>query len=161
MSVNREKPHVMVLPEDDANRQIANGFLQKINPLKHRQIQVLNEAGGWAHVRDSFTSTHNAAMKLWPERLMVLLVDFDESPTRVEDVKAEVDPGVVERVFVLGCYQEPENMKAAGLGSFETIGQKLATDCSEKTTQTWNHRLLQHNTKELERMNSTLRKILF
>ena len=27
MSVNVYKPHVLVLPEDDADRQIANGFL--------------------------------------------------------------------------------------------------------------------------------------
>jgi hypothetical protein len=27
MSVNKYHPHVLVLPEDDANRQLANGFL--------------------------------------------------------------------------------------------------------------------------------------
>jgi hypothetical protein len=27
MAVNRYKPHIYVVPEDDANRQIANGFL--------------------------------------------------------------------------------------------------------------------------------------
>ena len=27
MSVNKYQPHVLVLPEDDANRQLANGFL--------------------------------------------------------------------------------------------------------------------------------------
>lgn len=26
MSVNKERPHVLILPEDDANRQLANGF---------------------------------------------------------------------------------------------------------------------------------------
>lgn len=28
MSVNRERPHVWVMPEDDANRQLVNGFLK-------------------------------------------------------------------------------------------------------------------------------------
>ena len=38
--MNRYKPHVLVVPEDDANRQLANGFLQ--NPaLNLRAIQVL------------------------------------------------------------------------------------------------------------------------
>lgn len=158
MSVNSYKPHVLVLPEDDANRQIANGFLLKV--IKLRSIQILTEAGGWTHVRDSFTSTHNAMMRRFPERLMVLLVDFDGSPTRVEEVMSEVDPAVKDRVFVLGSFQEPEDLKVA-LGSFETIGKKLATDCSENTTQTWSHKLLQHNAQELARMNSTLRDILF
>jgi hypothetical protein len=31
MSVNREKPHIWLVPEDDANRQVANGFLQSLD----------------------------------------------------------------------------------------------------------------------------------
>jgi hypothetical protein len=27
MRINKYKPHILVLPEDDANRQIANGFI--------------------------------------------------------------------------------------------------------------------------------------
>ena len=158
MSVNREKTHVMVLPEDDANRQIAVGFQQKI--INVRQFQILSPPGGWTHVRDRFTSTHNAEMKKYPLRFMVLLVDFDGDPTRVEKVMAEVDPAVRERVFVLGSFQEPEDLKAT-LGNFEAIGQKLATDCATNTTQTWSHKLLQHNAQELARMNATLRALLF
>jgi hypothetical protein len=30
--VNRYLPHVLVLPEDDANRQIANGFVLDLDP---------------------------------------------------------------------------------------------------------------------------------
>jgi hypothetical protein len=158
MSVNRELPHVMVLPEDDANRQIAIGFQNKI--VNGRQFQILSPSGGWTHVRDSFIRTHNPMMKLWPKRFMVLLVDFDEKLNRVEAVMAEVDPAVCERVFVLGSLKDPEDLRAT-LGNFETIGQNLATDCSKNTTQIWSHPLLQHNTQELERMNSTLREILF
>jgi len=32
MSPNQYQPHILVLPEDDANRQIANGFIQAPNP---------------------------------------------------------------------------------------------------------------------------------
>jgi hypothetical protein len=40
VSVNVFKPHVLVLPEDDANRQIVNGFL--LDPsLNLRAIQAL------------------------------------------------------------------------------------------------------------------------
>ena len=45
MSVNKYRPHVYVLSEDDANRQIANGFL--LHPdLLARNIQALPEVGG-------------------------------------------------------------------------------------------------------------------
>lgn len=47
MSVNNYKPHLLVLPEDEANRQLANGFLQDFS-LNLRCIQVLPIAGGWA-----------------------------------------------------------------------------------------------------------------
>jgi hypothetical protein len=45
MSVNRYQPHVLVLPEDDANRQMANGFLLD-QYLSTRKIQVLEEVDG-------------------------------------------------------------------------------------------------------------------
>ncbi len=37
--VNKYLPHVFVLPEDDANRQLANEFHVQINGL--RQMQLL------------------------------------------------------------------------------------------------------------------------
>jgi hypothetical protein len=43
MSVNKYLPHVLVLPEDDANRQLATGF--EIEVKHTRRIQVLVEAG--------------------------------------------------------------------------------------------------------------------
>jgi hypothetical protein len=46
MSVNKYEDHVLVLPEDDANRQIANGFILNSN-VKERAIQVLPIADGW------------------------------------------------------------------------------------------------------------------
>jgi hypothetical protein len=64
---NKHKPHVIVLPEDDANRQIANGFL--LDPsIKPRNIQVLNPAGGWGKVLDSFLEDHVAGLRKWPQR---------------------------------------------------------------------------------------------
>jgi hypothetical protein len=45
MSLNKHKPHLIVLPEDDANRQIANGFINSSN-VNQRAIQVLPPVGG-------------------------------------------------------------------------------------------------------------------
>lgn len=46
MSINKYDQHIFVLPEDDANRQIANGFIQDLN-LNQRAIQVRPIANGW------------------------------------------------------------------------------------------------------------------
>ena len=53
MSVNRYLPHVLALPEDDANRQLANGFLLDQYVSTHK-IQVLPEVGGWTQVLELF-----------------------------------------------------------------------------------------------------------
>jgi hypothetical protein len=75
MSVNKNRPHIFVLPEDDANRQLANGFFLdhslwnrrrrfQVLALDHslwnrrRRFQVLAEAGGWRRVLECFQSDH-------------------------------------------------------------------------------------------------------
>jgi hypothetical protein len=45
MSINKHRAHILVLPEDDANRQIANGFVLDPN-LNDRAIQILPPSGG-------------------------------------------------------------------------------------------------------------------
>lgn len=95
---------------------------------------------------------------------MVLLVDFDnrvdEQTNRRDQVLAEVDEAVRDRVFVLGAQGEPEDLKAA-LGSYEKIGKALARECAEGTRTTWEHPLLAHNRDELDRMMPAIRPILF
>lgn len=39
MSTNKFQPHVLIFPEDDANRQIANGFLLLVPPDRQRRAQ--------------------------------------------------------------------------------------------------------------------------
>jgi len=50
------------LPEDRANRQIANGFQMALDWQVQGRIQVLPEAGGWSKVLDVFESDHIRAM---------------------------------------------------------------------------------------------------
>jgi hypothetical protein len=149
MSVNRQQPHVLVLPEDDANRQLANGFL--LDPyLSHRNIRVLEEAGGWTKVLERFLSDHVLAMSRFPGRFMVLLIDFDGRKDRLKDAKARIPEHLTDRVFILGAWSEPEALRAS-LGSYETIGLAMAQDCREETVTTWGHDLLRHNASELQR----------
>lgn len=158
MTVNKYRPHVFVLPEDDANRQLANGFVVNV---AHRQIQILPEAGGWAQVCDSFNSEYAAPMQQYPNRFMVLLIDFDNNINRLEDVKSRIPKNLLDRVFVLGALSKPESLRQAGLGSYETIGSLVATDCRDDSQAIWEHDLLHHNKAELIRVRDAVRHFRF
>ncbi len=161
MSINKYRPHVFVLPEDGANRQIANGFLLELDPSVAARIQVLEEAGGWGEVLSRFASDHVSGMDQYPDRNLVLLIDFDGAPDRLKIAKDRIPAHLIDRVFVLGALSEPEALKTAGLGPYETIGKRMAKDCREKTETIWGHDLLRHNLSEIERLREHVRAILF
>ena len=159
MSVNKYLPHVYVLPEDDANRQIANGFFLD-HGLHRRQFYVLEEAGGWTNVLDNFCSVHVLEMEKTPTRYMILAIDLDDNLGRLELAKSRIPEHLVDRVFVLCTLSEPEKLKP-DLGSFETIGLGIARDCREGTNTVWGHRLLTHNATEISRLRDLVQPILF
>src|SRR5215813_6979971 len=105
--MRKYRPHVLVLPEDRANRQLANAF-RLDQSVVTRRIQVLPEVGGWKKVLDCFVSEHVSGMENHAERLMVLLIDFDESQGRLNIAKAAIPDHLAERVFILGAWSEPE-----------------------------------------------------
>ncbi|HVK64952.1 MAG TPA: hypothetical protein VM694_10770 [Polyangium sp.] len=153
MSVNRHKQHWLILPEDDANRQIANGFFLV---FPDRNIQREHPADGWGHVRDAFKRQYNRVMQKYPECLMVLLVDFDNQADRRAAVTSEVLDSLRDRVFVLGSYVHPEKLKSALGMSYEKIGKSLARECVEGTGDTWGHPLLRHNSRDLMRIRKRI-----
>jgi len=161
MSVNRELPHILVLPEDDANRQIAVGFQLELDWSVQRRIQVLSPLGGWNKVLQVFESDHVGAMDRNPMRIVVLLIDFDGDVSRLANAQRNIPPRLAHRVFVLGALCEPERLRSAGLGSFEAIGSKLARDCREGTDTTWSHPHLRHNASEIDRLSEQVCPILF
>ena len=158
MSVNKYKRHVLILPEDDANRQIANGFLLDINS---RQIQLEDVAGGWLRVIDVFTADYVEAMRRNEYRHVILLIDFDGVVARLNDVKSKIPPNMIERVFILGALTRPEELRQAGLGSYEGIGRDLADDCRSGAQGVWAHVLLRHNEGELARLRDSVCGVLF
>jgi hypothetical protein len=160
MSVNKYQPHVLVLPEDDANRQVATGFQLQVPSSRQRQLQVLPVAGGWNEVLHLFESVHAAEMESYSHRFMVLLIDFDGQAERLHQAEDHVPAHLTDRVFILGALTEPEDLRA-DLGSYETIGSAMAHDCSENTNETWGHNLLEHNAGELNRLRDHVLPILF
>lgn len=156
MSVNKHLAHIFVIPEDDANRQLAIGFCLGLN----RQVQVLPVAGGWKHVLELFKSDHIGGMNQYPRRYMVLLIDFDGKEDRLKEAKIAIPAELLERVIVLGVRTEPESLKAPGQ-TYESIGQSLARECRDGQNEIWSHDLLRHNAGEIERLNAQIRPILF
>ncbi|MBI3654021.1 MAG: hypothetical protein HY231_23570 [Acidobacteria bacterium] len=96
MSVNKNQPHLLLLPEDDANRQLANGFLKEVDGARQRQMQVLPVAGGWQEVLSLFKAVHVMEMERYHRRFMVLLIDFDGQEDRLGKAREVVPEDLQE-----------------------------------------------------------------
>ncbi len=160
MSSNKYKPHIIVLPEDEANRQIALGFElhQHLNP---RVIQILPVIGGWLKVVEEFITAYVPSMQEYKDRNVVLLIDFDEQNDRSKHIKNQIPAEIQDRVFILGVFSEPEALKRKVGKNLEEIGKALADDCKDQTEILWGHELLKHNKAELDRVNKLFRQYLF
>jgi hypothetical protein len=150
----------MVLPEDDANRELVLGFLLD-SSLSRRAIDFLEVAGGWIKVLDNFEYNEIADMRKFQKRHMILLIDYDNDISRLEIAKDRIPNDLRDRVFILGCLSDPESLKRAGLGKLEEIGLALANDCRKDTYELWGHDLLRHNAPELARLRQQVRPIIF
>ena len=161
--VNFHKPHVYVLPEDRANRQMADAFRLEIEFTQSRQMMVLPKAGGWPKVFKLFKSVHIREMEACRDRYMILLIDFDcKWEERINRARSDIIPAhLTDRVFILGAWKEPEDLMRANLGTFEEIGKAMARDCRDGTDNIWMHELLRHNASELDRLREHVRPILF
>lgn len=161
MSVNVYRPHVMVLPEDDANRQIVNGFL--LDPsLNERAIQVLPVAGGWNKVYRDFEVSHVPQLRQYPNRHLVLLIDFDGLVADRMQLFQQICPADVrDRVYLLGAQDEPEPLRKERGVSLEKIGEQLGADCADGQSGLWAHDMLKHNQVELDRLIQNVKPFLF
>jgi hypothetical protein len=157
--VNREQPHVVIVPEDDRNRQLANGFQLQLNWDQQRWMRVLPVAGGWAYVLPLLPSLQ---MDHWIHRFAVLLIDFDNQfAARFQTLKAQIPAHLTDRVFILGALHDPEALRKALRKPYEDIGSSMAEDCRQQTNATWGHPSLQHNVAELVRLRQRVVPILF
>jgi len=178
MGVNNAKPHLIILPEDYANEQIAHGFHRSIS--NKGQVQILNKAKGWRKVINKFIDDHACKM-LNKNRIMVLLIDFDEDQNRREQAikiinddlpvhnKEAILKAISERLFILGVFSDPEKLRGdkeikqiVDKNKFDEIGRKLAEDCEGTNSNgIWKHKLLEHNKNDLNRMNQLVKHFLF
>lgn len=157
---NKETPHVHVLPEDRANRELALGFETQLSTGK-RAFKVLPVANGWPKVRSQFEIDHIAELRRYKKRFLVLLIDFDSEEKRFAHFAKVIPDDLSDRVFVIGVWNEAEDLSNAFKKRRDKIGEQLAIECRDGTAATWEHELLRHNKGELDRMMATLRPVLF
>lgn len=109
---------------------------------------------------EDFQSNEVSGMEKYPNRLVVLLIDFDGKEGRLNYAKTSIPEHLRDRVFVPGAWKEPQDLRTSGLGSFEEIGMSLAQDCQDGTNRVWGHDLMKNNAGELARLCERIRPIL-
>ncbi len=158
MGMNKYQPHVVVLPEDDATRQLAVGF--SLGMHQTCPLDVKDPAGGWTHVLQLFVTEYLPKFRKDKGNLhLVMLIDFDNNLERLETMRERIPDELKGRVFVIGAWSAAEKLRQGQYGSFEKIGLSLAQDCQEE--RPWNHELLQHIDEEIKDMTKALKPILF
>lgn len=159
--MNKYAPHVYVIPEDDANRQIADGFVLH-SRVKEARIQVVPPAGGWPKVLATFRDEYIPKLRDYPTAHVVMLIDFDDQvERRAADFEREVPAEFESRVFVIGSKHTPETLKKVVKKSFEEIGRSLADDCGAGRKGLWDHEQLLHNEAVRDRLIETILPFLF
>jgi len=159
--MNKYAPHVYVIPEDDRDRQIADGFVLH-HQVKDRRIKIVPPAGGWPKVLKTFRDEYIQELHDYQGAHVVMLIDFDD---QVERRKVDFEQVIPEefktRVFVVGSKYNPETLKRALNISFEEIGRSLADDCGAGRTEHWDHEQLGHNDGERQRLVQIVKPFLF
>jgi hypothetical protein len=163
MSPNRHQDHVIIIPEDDADRQIANGFCSSYQlGTRSRRVQVVNETGGWLNAEATLHRTYVPHLQKFNNSRVVLVIDFDSTPARGVEILERVPGDLRDRVFVIGSLTDPQDLARSFKKSFEEIGRDIADQCADGTTQSlWDHDLLEHNQTEVERLSKNVRPFLF
>jgi hypothetical protein len=160
--MNKYNPHLFIIPEDEADERIANGFIMHHGIKDSRQVFVTPVAGGWRHVLDVFKVEYVPWLRQYSRAHVILLIDFDgQFAQRRGEFEAAIPGELTDRVFVLGAQKEPETLKKALGMSLENIGRALAEDCANNTSVLWGHEQLQHNDGDRLRLVQSVKPFLF
>lgn len=158
MAVNRERPHLIVLPEDEATRSLATGFSDQAQG----PIDIQRPARGWKHVLEAFERDHVGYLRKYPCAHIVLLIDYDDDhPNRLTRFQERIPPDVADRVYVLGALTEAENLRRETGRKLGPLGSALGQECRDGTSTLWQTAQLRHNAGELARLEHQVKPFLF
>lgn len=132
---NKYRWHIVVIPEDDATRQLGNGLINTFPDIA-KFIKVLPVTRGWKRAVECVESLN---LKNFSQRRVLLIIDFDKNKDRLEAIKAKEDfSEFKDKIFIIGCFNEAEDLKRlVGRTNLEQVGQILGSDC-----EYWNNPLL-------------------
>jgi hypothetical protein len=159
-AVNKYKPHLYVIPEDDADRQIVNGFAFH-HGITSGSLQVMPIAGGWAKVIETINDEYVPKLRNSTHAHVLGVIDCDEDTERIPSELAKFPDELRDRIFLLGPFDEPEAFKKALNKQFQVIGELLANECYSGEFEIWNHEHLAHIANEIQRANGRLNPVLF
>ena len=171
---NNYLPHLLVLPEDEHNREFVLGFIEH-HRINSRAVDLRPVAKGWQEAFKGFEENIAPTMQRFKERRVLIVIDFDLNfPDRLQHAKATyIDQSIQDRVFVIGCSDEPKDLLAelANVGhktSRKQVGADLAAECVGAPPNgpgggpvSWSHAMLAHNRPELDRLRTSVGKLLF
>jgi len=159
--MNRYKDHLYIIPEDDRDRQLAQGF-RLYDQVNTQRIQIMPPAGGWANVLAQFQTEYVQQLRQYPLGRVVLLIDFDgDYGNRRGRFGTDIPVDLRERVFVVGARETPEELKRELGQSFEEIGKSLADACYRGVDGHWGHDHLRHNDPDRHRLVRDVKPFLF
>ena len=160
--MNKYREHIYIIPEDDADRQIVNGFVDH-PAVNEQRVQVMPPAGGWLSVLETFEKEYVPKLrKSLPLGYVVLVVDFDGHETERRSLFATHIPEEIrDHVFLVGAKSNPETLRNQLNQKLPNIGSLLAEECNQQTDINWSHPQLVHNASERKRLVDRIRPILF
>lgn len=159
MSVNREKPYLIVLFEDDAYKDLFMGFEFSMQ----KQISQRPVCGGFDSVHLLLTNEKSILLKelnKFPKAYVLALIDADSDnyphsqKGKIDTLKTAIDVKYQDRVFIIGSKIEAEDIKQViiGQGKWKTVSQKLEDSCKNDHCQLWQDDMLKHNLDEISRL---------
>lgn len=158
MAVNFHRPHLVVLPEDDATRSLAVGFSDQVSG----PMDIRKPSGGWPGVLQQFEQIYVAHLRKYADSHVLMLIDFDHQfPDRLTHFQKEIPADVAARVYILGAEDEAEALRREQKLKFGPLGAQLAEECRQQEHAHWLCPQLAHNQPELARLNASVRPFLF
>ena len=160
--MNKYRPHLYIVPEDDAERQLVVGFVGH-HGVNDSAVQSVPPVGGWLKARDALLVEYVPKLKQSTDCHVLLAIDADgNGADRSRELVALVPAEVAQRVFVLSCAKDPEALRSAlGGRAYAAIGRELASQCDSGEGDLWEHQQLRHNGEELARLTAKVRPFLF
>jgi hypothetical protein len=157
MSVNWYKPHIILVPEDEAIHRIAVEF-RKAMIFQDVRWHVDEYKGGWIKVVESLAGEVQVQLSK-PHRIMIALIDFDGHPeARRNYFFSELPESVHDRIFLFGLRGQAEDLKRSMGLSLSEIGITINRACLEGDLSPWDNEQLAVNKSELERLNRFLKE---